>query len=103
MQQQLHSLTSALALLRSQHVPLPPEVAREKLSLSIGGTIAPQLLRGSRPSMGAPLAGLCLRMPSSFAPEELLKQLHLAAGAAALPGSRGLASVRGSTRRRRRR
>jgi hypothetical protein len=103
MQQQLHSLTSALALLRSQHVPLPPEVAREKLSLSIGGTIAPQLLRGSRPSVGAPLAGLCLRMPSSFAPEELLKQLHLAAGAAALPGSRGLASVRGSTRRRRRR
>ena len=96
MQQQLSSLTSALTLLRSEHVPLPPEAARERLSLSIGGTSAPQLLRGSRHAIGAPIAGLCLRMPSSFAPEELLQQLHLAAGAAAVPGSRGMGSVRGS-------
>ena len=96
MRQQLSSLTSALALLRSEHVPLPPELARERLSLSIGGTSAPQLLRGSRHATGAPIAGLCLRMPSSFAPEELLQQLHLAAGAAAVPGSRGMGSVRGS-------
>ena len=96
MQQQLSSLTSALTLLRSEHVPLPPEAARERLSLSIGGTSAPQLLRGSRHAIGAPIAGLCLRMPSSFAPEELLQQLHWAAGAAAVPGSRGMGSVRGS-------
>ena len=95
MQQQLSSLTSALALLRSEHVPLPAEAARERLSLSIGGTSAPQLLRGSRHAIGAPIAGLCLRMPSSFAPDELLQQLHLAAAAAA-PGSRGMGSVRGS-------
>lgn len=94
MRQQLGSLSAALQLLRSEHVALPPEVARERLTLAIGGADAPRLQRGTTLSLAIPNADLCLRMPSSFGPEELLEQLHLAAAAIRIPGGSKLCRPR---------